>query len=398
MLVTTSVGAQDHARGAVLLRMRVDTLAYDRQNGWSASPLPADPESELLVFVFGAPSFLDDPRAIEHVVRAYPKATIVGCSTAGEIRGTHIHDESLSVAVVHLQKTSVRVASTSVTTLADSKGAGIALASELQRPDLRAVFVLSDGISVNGTELLKGIHSVLPPSVVVTGGLAADGSQFKRTWVLVDGVPTEKKVTAVGLYGDAIRVRHGSQGGWDIFGPERTVTRSSGSILYELDGQPALRLYKDYLGERAVGLPATGLLFPLALRVDGDGDRMLVRTILAVDEAAESMTFAGDIPEGARVQLMRANFDRLIDGAGDAGRAARASEGHESLAIAISCVGRRLVLGERTEEEVEATAFSLSPTTSLVGFYSYGEVCPIGVGEIGDLHNQTMTVTSLWEV
>jgi hypothetical protein len=232
---------------------------------------------------------------------------------------------------------------------------------------------------------------------VVTGGLAGDGSSFKRTWVLVDGRPTEHAVVAVGFYGDAVHVHHGSQGGWDIFGPERRVTRSEGSVLYELDGHPALELYKQYLGERADGLPATALLFPLALRATATDAKTLVRTVLAVDEATQSMTFAGDVPQGSLAQLMRANFDRLVEGASEAARSAGGYAATDSLAIAVSCVGRRLVLGERTEEEVEATCSALPSGAKQVGFYSYGEISPYAAGERSDLHNQTMTVTTIWE-
>jgi hypothetical protein len=124
-----------------------------------------------------------------------------------------------------------------------------------------------------------------------------------------------------------------------------------------------------------------------------------VRTVLAVDEQRQSMTFAGDIPQGSRAQLMRANFDRLIQGASDAATlagAARDVRDGETLAIAISCVGRRLVLGERTEEEVEATLDVLPPGSRQIGFYSYGEISPYAKGPC-DLHNQTMTLTTIAE-
>jgi hypothetical protein len=201
----------------------------------------------------------------------------------------------------------------------------------------------------------------------------------------------------VGFYGDHVHLGHGSKGGWDIFGPERRVTKSSGNILYELDGRPALQLYKEYLGERAAGLPATGLLFPLSLRVTKSENKSLVRTILAVDEAHQSMTFAGDIPEGYLAQLMRANFDRLVQGASEAAQSTSRNNGSAAvLAVAISCVGRRLVLGERTEEETEAALEVLPRGTAQVGFYSYGEISPYASG-LCDLHNQTMTLTTISE-
>ena len=111
------------------------------------------------------------------------------------------------------------------------------------------------------------------------------------------------------------------------------------------------------------------------------------------------MTFAGDIPQGQQVQLMRANFDRLIDGAYDAVKMVNIDGAVTSdiLNIAISCVGRRLVLGERCEEEIEATLEILPSKTQQLGFYSYGEISPYISGQGCQLHNQTMTLTTITE-
>ena len=257
--------------------------------------------------------------------------------------------------------TRLATASAPISAADQSFAAGEAIGRQLAGEGLRGVHVLSDGLLVNGSELVRGLSSVLPAGVVVTGGLAGDGDRFVRTWVLHDGAPSSGHVTAVGFYGERVAIGHGSAGGWDPFGPRRLVTRSKGNILYELDGKPALELYKQYLGDRADGLPATGLLFPLALsRPDSGGeDRRVVRTILAVDEAAQSLTFAGDIPTGAHAQLMKAQLDRLIEGAEQAATLARPGAASDALAIAISCVGRRLVLRDRSDEEVEAVQEAL---------------------------------------
>jgi hypothetical protein len=376
--------------------MRVDSFSYDRRAGWSCPSFPDVDSESTLVLVFGAPSFFGEPSAIEALTKAYPRATVAGCSSAGEIHGTEILDDSLSVAVVRFDKTQLRMTSVSVDGAIGSFDAGRQIASSLADPGLRAIFILSDGISVNGSELLRGVHAITSRKVIVTGGLAGDGSRFLQTWVIVGGLPTGRAVVGVGLYGDALEIGHGSRGGWDVFGPERRVTRSKGNVLYELDGSPALARYKTYLGDRASGLPATALLFPLALRDRANKGKLLLRAILGVDEEEQSMTFAGSVPEGSIVQLMRANLDRLIEGAAEAGRdVGRVSR--ESVSVAISCVGRRLVLGERAEEEVEVAAEALPRGTKLVGFYSYGEICPFARGEPSDLHNQTMTITTLSE-
>ncbi len=276
--------------------------------------------------------------------------------------------------------------------------AGVVLAGRLARPDLVHVLVLSEGLDINGEALVRGLRERLPPGVTVTGGLSADGAHFKETLVYCEGAARRNTVVAIGLYGRRLRVGCGSLGGWDSFGPERQVTRSSGNVLYELDGKSALSLYKRYLGDHAADLPASGLLFPLSLR-RGDGSTPVVRTILSVNEADQSLTFAGDVPEGGYVRLMRANFDRLIDGAVGAGRVSAEGLGGApvDLALLISCVGRKMVLRQRVEEEVEGVRDIVGAGAIITGFYSYGEISPFSPNARCELHNQTMTVTTFSE-
>lgn len=379
--------------------MRAHHIHLATAADWDREPVPALDSPQTLVVVFGPSRLLEQPEAIEPLLAAFPQALITGCSTAGEIAQNAVGEEGWAIGIMQFAHTRLSIASAPVTMAAHSRQAGEALARALAASDLKAVFVLSDGLLVNGTQLIEGINAVLDPSVVVTGGLAGDGARFQRTWVLKDRQPVSGCISAVGFYGDRLRVTHGSRGGWDLFGVERRVTRAAGPVLFELDGRPALDLYKEYLGDRAAGLPATGLLFPLAIQSETEKNSALVRTILAVDEAQQSMTFAGDIPEGGRVRLMRANFDRLIDGAAQAADHACPATGQIDglMAIAISCVGRRLVLGERTEEEVEAVLEAFPRGTRQIGFYSYGELSPYIHGRC-ELHNQTMTLTTFSEV
>jgi hypothetical protein len=378
--------------------MKIETFAFTDRGGWSVEAFPALDSDRTLVTVFGASRFLDQPGPVRDLLAAYPSAHVVGCSTAGEILDGAIDDDSLSVAVCRFAGTTLRAAAAPVPEAAASYQAGRRLADRLLGPDLRGVLLFSDGIHVNGSELLRGLNELLPAPVIVTGGLAGDGDRFQRTWVVARGGLAEGAVGAVGLYGDRVRISHGSKGGWDTFGPERVVTRSAGNVLHEIDGRPALALYKEYLGERAAGLPGAALLFPLSLRRSRQDDQRLVRTILSIDEGAQTMTFAGDVPQGSLAQLMRASFDRLIEGAAEAGRqAARGADpSAEGLAIAISCVGRRLALGQRAEEEVEAVREALPEGARMVGCYAYGEIAPRAGGPC-ELQNQTMTLTHIGE-
>lgn len=374
--------------------MKLATLRY-LDGAWS-EPFPDLDAEKTLVVAFAAPAYGDRPELFAELVAAYPRAAVIGCSTSGEIDQTRIRDGSICVAVIRFEHTRVRYARADLRGADRSFAAGGALADQLAGPGLRSVLVLSRGHDVNGSELIRGLNAKLSPEVVVTGGLAGDGDRFGKTYVIGEGIPLRDAVVAVGLYGDRVRVGHGSKGGWDTFGLERVVTASRGNVLYTLDDRPALALYKEYLGERAAGLPGSALLFPLSLRASRDATESVVRTVLGVDEATQSMVFAGDIPTGSYAKLMRANFDRLILGAQDAGHAALRDHPLPALCIAISCVGRRLVLGERTEEETEAALEALPRGVEQIGFYSYGEISPHAAGRC-DLHNQTMTLTVISE-
>ena len=263
-----------------------------------------------------------------------------------------------------------------------------------RRNDLRGLFVLSDGTGINGSDLIRGLQDVLGTGVTITGGLAGDGADFRITFVGAGDPPQPGRVAAIGFYGDAVVIGHGSYGGWQPFGPERRITRAADNVLHQLDNEPALDLYKRYLGEQAEGLPGTALLFPLRLTRPDGGE--VVRTIVGTDDATSTMVFAGDVPEGSTAQLMRATFDKLIDGAGEAASQAAVMEGTH-LAILVSCIGRKLVLGQRVAEEIESAQEVLGADARTIGFYSYGEISPQARTGACELHNQTMTITTIGE-
>lgn len=376
--------------------LRVAQHQWQAERGWRMCDDEA-PSAAQLVMTFGGGSRLDDASILAPLRARYPNAVFFGCSTAGEIVGTAVQDDSVVASALSFDATDVRLTSTPIDGEADSFATGRRLAAALKAPGLSHVFVLSDGLAVNGSQLAAGLATGVGDGVVVTGGLAGDGTAFARTFVVAGPDVRSHVAAAVGLYGSRLRVGCASLGGWDPFGPERIVTKARDNVLYELDGQSALGLYKRYLGAHAAELPASALLFPLAVREAGQDP--IVRTVLSVDQADESMTFAGDVPEGARARLMKANFDRLIDGATGAAMTCKTAvdDASASFALLISCVGRKLVLKQRVEEEVEAVRDVIGPQATLAGFYSYGEISPFTPGAQCRLHNQTMTITTLSE-
>jgi hypothetical protein len=378
--------------------MRTQQLWWNAVQGWRA----AEPEfiDANLVLYFGLRSSLADGARYAELKNIFGSAHVVGCSTGGQIRNNDVNDDIAAIAL-RFERTRLGLACEAAAP-GSSRACGEAVGHKLKAKDLAGIFVLSDGLNVNGSELVAGISSVVGPRIPLTGGLAGDSALFEETLVGADDMPRSGRVAAIGFYGGAVRIGHGSAGGWDEFGPRRKITRSSGNVLYELDGEPALDLYERYLGEEdARGLPGTALLFPLLIRDPAEPDQDVVRTVLAIDRQTRSMTFAGDMPEGWVAQLMRGSFDRLAAGAAEAARQARSGLGEHSdrsgVALMVSCIGRRLLMDQHILDEVEAAGAELGAKIPRVGFYSYGEISPHGLAGVCQLHNQTMTVTAITE-
>lgn len=352
-----------------------------------------------LVLVFGSVEAMTDTALAAALSRAFPDAQRVGCSTAGEISDHGVSEGGVVITAIRFDRPQFRVARTDLADMDSSGAAGRDLALQLADPELRSVLVFGQGVRINGSALIDGITATLGSGVTLTGGLAGDGGAFRQTWTLANERVSDRQIVAIGLYGDAIKMSHGSFGGWQPFGPARKVTRSSGNVLYSLDGEPALQIYKRYLGEYAKDLPASGLLFPFAMLGENHREIGLIRTILGINEADSSLVLAGDVAEDGYLRLMHASTNALIEGAEAAATAAQKmfSSDRDGVAILVSCVGRKLVMGGRVDEEVEAVARVFGSKAKITGFYSNGEISPYVASTECALHNQTMTITYLAE-
>ncbi len=369
------------------------------ENNWVKHPMSRlnNDSQANLVLCFASKAILQSGTAYTSVKTKFPNAEIAMCSTAGEISQDNVSDNSFVVTAIQFDKTKIEATSVNIKDYNSSCSAAIGLAKKISKEDLAYILILSDGSLVNGSELVKGLTTQIDKNVLITGGLAGDDANFKSTLIGLNQQPKEGEIIAIGFYGNNITVTHGSQGGWDIFGLEKTVTNSSSNILFELEGQNALELYKKYLGDESKNLPGSALLFPLSVIIPG-ATKPVVRTILSINEEDKSMTFAGDIPVGSKVRFMKANFDKLTMAASEAAHQTTLNHTDKpAFSLLISCVGRKLILGSRTNEEVKAVSKSFDDKTLLAGFYSYGEISPFNEGGSCQLHNQTMTITSFYE-
>jgi hypothetical protein len=352
-----------------------------------------------LLLVFASTDWLERSDFTAALRRRCPGAHSIGCSTAGEISRGGVSEASAVVTAVHFDRPDFAIASGEHGGLARSADSGRTLARAFGHSDLHSAIVFAPGVDINGSALIDGITSELGDRVMLTGGLAGDGGAFERTLTLCDGVVSDRRVVAIGFYGESLKASCGTFGGWEAFGAARKITRCDGNLLYELDGEPALDLYERYLGDYAKDLPASGLLYPFEMLDHAQSVVGLVRTILGVDESTRSLTLAGSLIPDGYLKLMHASFENLVDGAERAAAMARRSlrSNDASLALLVSCVGRKLVMGDRIDEEVEAVADIFGRNAMVAGFYSYGEISPLLPSPACKLHNQTMAVTCLAE-
>jgi len=367
------------------------------QGQWS-NTLPVNSRAQW-VLMFGDAEYLSQPQIQQQLQQAFPHAEFTGCSTSGEFLDAELFDHSLSITAIEFNTSDVKVVSDNISQFDASAEIGKTLVSRLPTQGLRHVFILSDGQLINGSELVEACSECLPDKVAITGGLAGDGERFEVTSVAHNQVCASGLVVLVGLYGEQLQIGYGNQGGWKPFGADRIISSSKHNLLYEIDGKPALELYKSFLGAHASELPASALLFPLGIKQQADA-APVVRTIISIDEQMQSMTFAGNVPQGSSCQMMRANHENLVEGAHGAIRQALEypQRIQPQLALLVSCVGRRLVLGQRAEEELEEIRQELDPGCAMTGFYSYGEISTCAESGKGSmLLNQTMTVTLIAE-
>jgi hypothetical protein len=354
-------------------------------------------QNASLLLAFGERTFLEKTTPFQKLKTLYPNAQIVICSTSGQISNTQLVENELVATAIEFEKTKIKVSEIDIVLNSDIQALGKTIKENLLSSDLKSILIISEGSFVNGTELINELIIQTKESIPIFGGLAGDEYNFEKTIVGLNQDASAGKIVAIGFYGEAIHFGFGSDGGWTDFGPEREVTHSEKNVLYKIGDRFALDLYKEYLGKYADELPGSSLYFPLSMKENNNAEP-IVRTILSIDEENKSMTFAGNIPQGSSVRLMKGNIDKLIDASYNVAERIYSKQKYEpELALLVSCVGRKIVLGNRIEEEIEVVREVFGEKMLICGFYSYGEISPTLRKVACELHNQTMTITTIYE-
>jgi len=350
-------------------------------------------------FVFGDLAMLKNKELTGRLQSLLEGIPCAGCSTAGEITKKGRFENTVVIQGLsweHSDSHAVVKVSPNRKPVSDLTDA-FALAQQLPKVGLKAVLVFAPSANADAPSIVHGIKRAVGENVVVSGGLAGDGAQFESSAVYANGVLHSDGLVIVGIYGEAMSMVHGSAGGWRAFGGERTITSARNNWVDTIDNRPALEVYKEALGENAQYLPDNGLKFPFGIMTDSCEKDGLIRAVLSIDEAAGAIELAGDIQDEKRIKFMRATSAELVHGAQQAAEKIQTAVTSSSLIFCISCVGRKLIMGEAVDDEIVAVQETLQSSDNLVGFYSHGEIGPFFSKKDCQVHNQTMTVTVLSE-
>ena len=373
--------------------MHVSTLRHDGHTGWRSDGVEiGDPQLVIWFAAFGQAS---SPEVFGELKRRFPGAEIAGCSTNGEIYGGETMDGESVAAAIRFDATEIKTTSIVLEPQGDARGGGLRLAEALRGEGLKGVFVLSDAFGINGAALVEGLIEGLPSDVTITGGMAGDNATLgSSTLAGLNESPRDRGAVAIGFYGSKVRIGHGVAGGWDPLGPSRRVTRSVGPVVYEFDGEPALDVYERLVGDAST---TRRLRHPFAFKPEADSAQDGIREVVGVDRENKGVIFIDDVPTGWWGQTLRGADDRLVAGAAVAARRAglHEADGH-ALALVVSCIGRKWVMGQKIGDETEAVQDE-SPDTPTIGFYSYGEISPHERTGLCTLHHASMSVTLLSE-
>ncbi|MAQ74966.1 MAG: histidine kinase, partial [Aquimarina sp.] len=226
----------------------------------------SDREEKLikpLVLVFGNRFALEESGVYHDIKSLYPDGEIIMGSTAGEILESELYTSSITLTAIEFEKSRYEISRANIRDHNnDTYETPKTLAFGLSKENLNHVFIVSEGSFVNGSALISGLTEN-GISVGVSGGLCGDDERFGSTIVGYNEYAIQGEIVIIGFYGDDLEISCSQYCGWDTFGPKRTITKSAGNVLYEIDNHPALDLYKKYLGTQSLDLPRSAILYPL---------------------------------------------------------------------------------------------------------------------------------------
>jgi len=376
------------------------SLTFHPATGWSA-PFPPLDSARTLIVVFAKCENPAQWEPLSELIAAYPKSKIIGCSSNTVINDGSLLEDSTSVGIIRFRDAELRIAQAKIGDFDDSRTAGLLIGAELHDIDLNGVLLFSDGETSDATAIVRGLQETLPPEITIAGGLSggANAEVSVTPWVLIDGKICAMSACAVGLIGPTVEVVPATGGGWRQIGKDCICTQSYHRTLFELGGRRADDVYREFIHKHTgEGESFECVDYPLAIGTDGL-EMQIVRDVVEIDDDKGALVLAGDIPENAVVRVMHSNADDILDGVDEAVERLRSKmilPKSNALCICISCMGRKVVMGERTAEEPRLVKEKLGSKISHAGFYAFGEISTTTSGS-PYVHNHTITLVMIRE-
>jgi hypothetical protein len=352
-----------------------------------SSALAHLPDTPDVLIIFGSTRF-DHRKLLEGIKSVAGQVPMVGGTTAGEISTSGFSTQSV-VLMALSSKDLCFTTGIGKNMSQDEAACGLSLIDDIRSKksfeDAHSLILFPNGMGGDGAKLIQGLHSTLGSDFEIVGGYLGDDERFKYTYQYYDGKVYKDAIPGLLVSGkNSFRTGIGVRSGFESIGNRFYCTEAEGNVVKKFDGESALSLYKEFLGEeRSQRLPGICLEYPFGLideKVSIAGKEYFqLRCGLAVDHQEDSITLAASIPEGSAITLTTASRGDIINGAMLAAKQAKdCLKGAKPAAIFMfSCVGRKLVLGRRTQEEVLAVKEILGEEVPLIGFYTYGEIGPI---------------------
>ncbi len=355
------------------------------------SELGSVPE-QVLLFVS---SRLDPTEVLAGFTSRLPaNVQIAGCSSFAEINSEEGLDQSVTaMGITGLSCTTLKVDSM----MPDSRQAGRSIGAQAKELEASLLITFPDGMQGNTAEYIRGIQDILGAEFPIVGGVAAEHLAFQRTNEFYNREVLTGGAVAVAIRG-AVTLGTSARSGFQPVGGLRTITKVEGQhLILELDGQPALRIYKDFLGDTPANPQMVGIQFPLLLVFDVAGSHMtsddrvhVVRVVRSLDEEKGGLLLGGEVAVGMQVHLTRTVKDDLLRGAVEAVEEACKKVPRPDVAFIFGCAGRKLLLGPHYQQEMAGAFARLGREVPKVGFYTYGELSP--VHNVTIYHDETFTI------
>ncbi len=327
----------------------------------------------------------------------FPTSDLVGFSTSGHYISNEIEDDNIVYAALKFESSSVKVQTYNISDFSNSGELGEGIAKNIEElSKVKGIGIISDGGQVNGTELMTGLSMNLDNKIPIFGGMAGDQARFEATMTGLNEMPSHGNVIVISFIGEKLNISTAHDDGWSSMGMEFTITSSEGNILNTADNKNIYDMLHELLEpENEDEFNRNTLFYPFSLTTD-DGVSV-IRTPIKVNHKEKTLVYAGDMPQGAKITLMKSNTMDLLDSAMHATTATKNEDKLESFLFAISCVGRRVVLGDMASEEYEEIS-NIYDKAKILGFYSYGEFTrSAGDDSYCKMHNQTFTLASISE-